>query len=521
MHEVNGKLMKTEHLELWKRVADFTFDDPTSAFPFSERLARDNGWPLPCARRVIQEYKRFAFLAVAAGHPVTPPDQVDQAWHLHLLYTQSYWKEFCGEVLCQPLHHGPTKGGTRERAKFNDWYARTLASYRVSFGEEPPADIWPAPVERFGDDIHFIRVNTARNWVVPKPAWMRQPASAFSAARRRIPGLWKWKTPNWVAHLATIYRSGRLGTAAVVVVLVLAGCTGDGEFKKAAGWPFDLTAGPFLQFFLVAWVAATGCAAWLRWRARTPAEAPDKPLPELDAYDMAFLAGGKNRASFAAVASLTHRGALEIDEQQHRLRHGALPDAVHAFEAGIHQKVARSAGSAFKEIADQCVAMPECARIEEKLKKLGLLTTALQGRTVCFIPMLIALLVPAIGFIKIVIGLTRDKPVGILIVLSVLSLVGALLFATRPHRTRRGDAVLARLREKYGELKSQVPLGESTLALLALPLAVGLFGPGVLNGTALDNMEKKLEANAGGTQGGGCGGGCGGGGCGGCGGCGG
>ena len=31
------------------------------------------------ARRVIREYKRFTFLAMEAGHPVTPSDPVDQA----------------------------------------------------------------------------------------------------------------------------------------------------------------------------------------------------------------------------------------------------------------------------------------------------------------------------------------------------------------------------------------------------------------------------------------------------------
>ena len=46
------------------------------------------------------------FLAVVAGHTVSPSVEVDQAWHLHLVYMQSYWREFCGEVLQQPVHHG-------------------------------------------------------------------------------------------------------------------------------------------------------------------------------------------------------------------------------------------------------------------------------------------------------------------------------------------------------------------------------------------------------------------------------
>lgn len=50
------------------------------------------------------------YLAVRANHPVTPSDEVDQAWHLHLTYSRSYWDEFCGAVLEEVVHHDPTRG---------------------------------------------------------------------------------------------------------------------------------------------------------------------------------------------------------------------------------------------------------------------------------------------------------------------------------------------------------------------------------------------------------------------------
>ncbi|MFN7895442.1 MAG: hypothetical protein ACK535_03795 [Cyanobacteriota bacterium] len=37
----------------------------------------------------------FLFLAVEAGHPVSPSRPVDLAWHQHLLDTRRYWQEFC------------------------------------------------------------------------------------------------------------------------------------------------------------------------------------------------------------------------------------------------------------------------------------------------------------------------------------------------------------------------------------------------------------------------------------------
>ena len=71
----------TEQLELWTRIAAFDLDAVDAELPFSARLARDNGWSRAYAVRAIEEYKRFVFLAMAAGHPVTPSDEVDQVWH--------------------------------------------------------------------------------------------------------------------------------------------------------------------------------------------------------------------------------------------------------------------------------------------------------------------------------------------------------------------------------------------------------------------------------------------------------
>lgn len=173
---------------LWSRIGAMNIDAPGElrdavrgpsargvsgarvALSFTRRLARENGWSPGFAQRVEPEYRRFLFLAMEAGHPVTPSEEVDQAWHLHLAYTRSYWEDLCVNVLPRALHHGPTKGGAAEDAKFHDWYARTIESYRRLFGDEPPADIWPAAPERFGDAAHYRRVNTRTHLVMPKRA---------------------------------------------------------------------------------------------------------------------------------------------------------------------------------------------------------------------------------------------------------------------------------------------------------------------------------------------------------------
>ena len=161
-----------EQRELYERIVAYEFDQPGSTVPFSQRLARENGWSRGYTARVITEYRRFVFLATIGGHPVSPSDDVDQAWHLHLLYTKSYWKGFCGELLQRPLHHEPTQGGPMERDKFVRLYRDTLGCYRTVFGHNPPADIWPTPERRFDGNDRFQRVNLRRAWIVTKP-WAR------------------------------------------------------------------------------------------------------------------------------------------------------------------------------------------------------------------------------------------------------------------------------------------------------------------------------------------------------------
>lgn len=157
-----------DHLALWARIQAFQFDEGGEDLTFAQRLARENGWPPDFTNRAVEEYRRFMFLAAASGHPVTPSDQVDQVWHLHLTYTRSYWQRWCKDALQTDVHHGPTKGGPAEREKFHEWYVRTKTSYEQVFDAPPPGDIWPPSSQRFGDDIFFQRVNTKRNWIVPR-----------------------------------------------------------------------------------------------------------------------------------------------------------------------------------------------------------------------------------------------------------------------------------------------------------------------------------------------------------------
>lgn len=155
-------------LELWNKIKNFELDEPDISFGFTDRIARENDWTIEYSIRTILEYKKFIFLLTIANHPLTPSDQVDQVWHLHLIYTQSYWEEFCGTILNKKIHHNPTNGGTSEKIKFINWYEKTKELYLKTFETETPKDIWPSSKIRFSE-IEFKRVNIKRNWIITKP----------------------------------------------------------------------------------------------------------------------------------------------------------------------------------------------------------------------------------------------------------------------------------------------------------------------------------------------------------------
>ena len=224
--------MNIRELTTWQRLRSLDLDAADAALPFSARLARDNGWPAAFAGRAVEEYRKFCFLAVHAGHPVTPSDEVDQVWHLHLLYSRHYWETLCRDTLEMPLHHGPTQGGAAEGRKFDTWYEDTLASYRGYFGE-PPKDLWPAAEERFDARHDFTRIDR-RDIVTLDRALLRRGA------------------------IASLLGGG--GVLAMAHALAHALAQADGAAPGSSVWPWPILAGLLLAIAIVA-VAARSRAA--------------------------------------------------------------------------------------------------------------------------------------------------------------------------------------------------------------------------------------------------------------------
>jgi hypothetical protein len=153
---------------LWRRITAHPFENPSHDMDFVRRLAREESWCLSFARGAIEEYRRFAFLCVTETSPMTPSEEVDQVWHLHLTFSRDYWDVWCGEVLPKKLHHDPTQGGPIEQARYRNQYGATLAAYERHFGP-PPAAYWPSTYRRFRNPQRFRKVDAERVFVVIRP----------------------------------------------------------------------------------------------------------------------------------------------------------------------------------------------------------------------------------------------------------------------------------------------------------------------------------------------------------------
>lgn len=490
--------MNAHQQALYEQLMRFEIDEPGVELTFARRLARENGWTISYAERVIREYKRFLYLAMQAGHVVTPSEQVDQAWHLHLTYTRSYWERLCREVLGRPLHHGPTKGGSEEQQKYRDLYQQTLASYRQCFDSEPPSDIWSDVDTRFGNDLHHRAVNTKQYWIIPKPRWPRLA---------RSPAPWS--------------------------VAPLMGAVGLGLPLLAVSNPMNWTGPWFLALYVIVVVLAMALGVIARQVLRPPSvvlEAEELPLLRYD--EIAFLMGGPGRVVDAATASMVQAGALEIDQQRKtilglslgkttKLKRGKTPprDAPmieHAIFDAVEAPVANVL--AIRKSAAQAVSEIEAGLIERGLVYRWPMFTLAQivAALIMSTPLLLA--VP-----KIFIGMERDKPVSFLIMATLATVAIALFFLFRlQRRTPTGNAALQQYQAKYQEWSEKPSTDVNTLRPDEMGIMIGLFGAAMLVHSPLSSLHGIISRHSGG---GGCGAGgdsgCGGGCSGGCGGCGG
>ncbi|MEI6234992.1 MAG: TIGR04222 domain-containing membrane protein, partial [Planctomycetota bacterium] len=460
-----------EQQALWNRIDSFEFDTPDGQRPFTRRLADEQRWPAGYAVRVVAEYRRFTFLAMVAGHAVSPSEAVDEVWHLHLLYSRSYWEEFCPTVLGRKFHHEPSKGGSDDMTKHVDWYAKTLASYSAFFGETPPDDIWPNAADHARAIAHSRHIHADANkvWILPKPGFLRE---------RNSPRL--KTTAEATTNQSMPVRVG----SALLMIVGLTGCT------TSIQSPLDYTGPDFLVFFSILCASAIIGLLVFQFSMRSPGGLPPEQ-PNLSPDEIAFLAGFEARYVQTQVARLMRDGVLVIDPKRKVLAADTANKPDRKLEPHDRALV-NYFKTSFKIRDAHFVVKPQLEAIRARLCDLGLMVS---GVSIVFGRLVTAGVlgaVMALGGIKVIVGLNRHKPFGYLIIMLLVMAVitiAMLIRLGRDTRTRRGDAVLETLQSTKNHYRKSLPKSVDTEDYV---LALALFGPVILRSSEQASIERFL-----------------------------
>ncbi|OJT25728.1 hypothetical protein BO221_07680 [Archangium sp. Cb G35] len=291
--------------------------------------------------------------------------------------------------------------------------------------------------------------------------------------------------------------------------------------------PLDWSGEQFLSVYIPFLVLLLLAAKVWQSTLNQPSEEPRPGELELDPYQVAVLERREGGVR-AAVAALVHAGALKLEDGVLKAVAGP-PARMLPFERAVYEAVAGSTGDV-SELEKKLGR--ELDGMEEGLRRRGLLMKpeVAEGYTrypkwLFFGPAL------GLGLAKMMVGISRDRPVGFLVVLLIFaSVVGFGVLGGSPRRTRRGDKALAKLRWDNEALRTTAKADGAwgTMNSGSVAMAVALFGTGLLVSSGMGDLRSYLVppgsaggggdvssgdsggGDSGGDGGGGCGGGCGG-----------
>lgn len=125
--------------EFWTKVEKFQFEKSPQEYGFVTRLAYENAWTEVFTQQAILEYKKFMFLVAISPEMLSPSKIVDVVWHQHLIYSDSY-KNFC-TLLGKEIQHLPSTHDAKEQSSFEEAFVKTEKIYKENF-HESDWDFW-------------------------------------------------------------------------------------------------------------------------------------------------------------------------------------------------------------------------------------------------------------------------------------------------------------------------------------------------------------------------------------------
>ncbi|WP_434385254.1 TIGR04222 domain-containing membrane protein [Melittangium boletus] len=242
--------------------------------------------------------------------------------------------------------------------------------------------------------------------------------------------------------------------------------------------PLEWSGPQFLGFYVNALVI-TGALSWVlkRWLHREGE--PEPTLLDLRAHEVALLRG-RAEAVHAAVVSLARRGALGVEGGVLVERSSTLERDVSPLESAVHRAVVEGARSRWTLIR---ATGPRLDVLERPLEARGLLRSARQEAPYRYAPGLLPALLGLLGLVKLGLGVWRNRPVGLLVLLLMATaVVFFLLIKDRVRLTARGRWALAELGRQHEALRLSAANEDATEMLRPrdVLLAASLFGVGAL-----------------------------------------
>lgn len=147
--------MRFNENPIWKQLENFTFNASNQLENYTKKLAQRAKWTTPFTNEVIEEYKKFLFLAATEKCILVPPPPVDLAWKMHIEYFPLSWKNICSQILGIKLKRANPPKENDDDPPFprTVYYNQTLKIYSRVFHTWPSATLWPTSEEWFKTNI--------------------------------------------------------------------------------------------------------------------------------------------------------------------------------------------------------------------------------------------------------------------------------------------------------------------------------------------------------------------------------
>ena len=460
--------------ELWNKIKDFELDEHHAEYSFSVRLADENKWTIYFTEQAILEYKKFMYLAASNEEMVSPSEIVDIVWHQHLIFTKSY-KEFC-QVLNKKIEHIPSTHIATQKETFVRAKQRTTQLYEVNFGKQP-FEFWSHSNMEESFDIPKSNRNNFYSMLAASILFL---ILIYPAAYALRPLLITIENPNFMIGYVLL----------MILTLILLTIYNKNVFDKVA---------------------------------RNCLKSPI--LSNLTAEELIYLkTNSAGQVIHGIVNKLVVQHIIGISKHFKLSSKRKVRDEGSLIENVIHYYIEQKDESYYPQLVKNFEEKPIVTRYTHAHFHLNRLFSESKS----FANMLLAnysifLMILLIGSSRLLVGISRDKPVLFLVLGLVLFLITFIVFQKKRiiYFTRKAmpeqfkEEVIAHAPEdqKYKEAEWQYfLLGTAAFAFTFVPLAS--YAERNKNN---DNSNSCGTSSSGGDGGGGDGGSCGGG-CGGCGG---